>query len=439
MKKAGLYVRVSTQEQKLHGMSVDNQIEALINYCNEHGYQYTIYNDAGTSGSKSLAKRPALLHLLQDCADKKIQICLFTRLDRFCRSVSTYYKCIEKMDGVPWRAIWEDLETESAEGKFKTNIMLSLAQAEADKTSQRLKDSYQYRKAKGIYIGRPPVGYLIDQGRLVKDPATKDGVQATFNTYLTTLSTSKAMRKAEEYGLLFNRASFPKMLKNPTYAGKTHNGHICEPYITPDQQELIKTVKHSRKIKQKYPDRTYIFSGLCFCGYCGRRMVGKTHEQRKLKNGKIVTYGRYVCQGGLSTLNHCPKHLEISLNKLEQCMLSRIDVEIGHLKYQASIAKQDIADKVKAREKLNLRLERAKEMYIDGEISKDMYLGKKMQIEKELSMIQITNEKIPELPPQWQEIYHSLTPENKQMFWKKIINKIIITNETKDTPKIFFN
>ena len=439
MKKAGLYVRVSTQEQKIHGMSVDNQIEALVSYCNDHGYQYTIYNDAGTSGSKSLSKRPALLHLLQDCADRKIQICLFTRLDRFCRSVSTYYKCIEKMDGVPWRAIWEDLETESAEGKFKTNIMLSLAQAEADKTSQRLKDSYQYRKAKGIYIGRPPVGYLIDQGRLVKDPDTKDAVQAIFNIYLTTLSTAKAMRKAEEYGLLYNRASFHKLLKNPVYAGKTKNGHVCEPYITPDQHDLIKKVKHSRQTTPNHPDRVYIFSGICVCGYCGRRLVGKSNEHRRLKNGKIVVYPKYTCQGDLSTLNRCPRHLQISENKLEQCLLSRIDIEIGHIRYKATIAKEDITNKLKMREKWNLRLERAKEMYIDGEISKEMYITKKMQIEKELSEIQIKTEKIPELPPQWQDIYSSLSPENKQMFWKKIINRIIITNETKEAPKIFFN
>ena len=46
MKKAALYVRVSTQEQKLHGMSVDTQITALEAYCKANNLAvYKIYND----------------------------------------------------------------------------------------------------------------------------------------------------------------------------------------------------------------------------------------------------------------------------------------------------------------------------------------------------------------------------------------------------------
>ena len=50
MKKVGLYVRVSTQEQKLHGISIENQLDALQQYCREKGYFVAaIYNDAGVS------------------------------------------------------------------------------------------------------------------------------------------------------------------------------------------------------------------------------------------------------------------------------------------------------------------------------------------------------------------------------------------------------
>ena len=38
MKRAALYVRVSTQEQKNSGLSVDSQIDALEKYCEEQGY-----------------------------------------------------------------------------------------------------------------------------------------------------------------------------------------------------------------------------------------------------------------------------------------------------------------------------------------------------------------------------------------------------------------
>lgn len=50
MKRAALYVRVSTQEQKNSGLSVDSQIDALEKYCEEQGYVVAgIYNDAAKS------------------------------------------------------------------------------------------------------------------------------------------------------------------------------------------------------------------------------------------------------------------------------------------------------------------------------------------------------------------------------------------------------
>ena len=54
MKRAALYVRVSTQEQKNSGLSVDSQIDALEKYCEEQGYTVAgVYNDAGISARKN--------------------------------------------------------------------------------------------------------------------------------------------------------------------------------------------------------------------------------------------------------------------------------------------------------------------------------------------------------------------------------------------------
>ena len=93
MKRAALYVRVSTQEQKNSGLSVDSQIDALEKYCEEHGYMVVgVYNDAGISARKKYTKRPALLQLLEDCKQCKIDIILFTRLDRWFRAVAGYYE-----------------------------------------------------------------------------------------------------------------------------------------------------------------------------------------------------------------------------------------------------------------------------------------------------------------------------------------------------------
>ena len=93
MKRVACYVRVSTDEQKKHGLSVDNQISALEAFCKEKGYIVQgIYNDAGISARKSYRKRPALLQLLEDCKKGQIDLIIFTKLDRWFRSVGDYYE-----------------------------------------------------------------------------------------------------------------------------------------------------------------------------------------------------------------------------------------------------------------------------------------------------------------------------------------------------------
>lgn len=107
-KRVALYVRVSTQEQKKHGLSVDSQITALKEYCTKKKYTVVdVYSDAGISARKKYTKRPELLRLLGDCEQKKIDLILFTKLDRWFRSVADYYEVqsiLEKVK-VPWKAI----------------------------------------------------------------------------------------------------------------------------------------------------------------------------------------------------------------------------------------------------------------------------------------------------------------------------------------------
>ena len=174
MKKVGLYVRVSTQEQKLHGISIENQLDALQKYCKEKGYIIVAtYNDAGVSAHGSYKKRPALLQMIQDCQEKKIELLLFTRLDRFFRSVGDYYLVTSQMDKVPWKAIWEEYETETSDGQFRVNIMLSIAEAEAARTSEKIKSIMDYKRERGDHLGTVPLGYRTENKKLAIDPTNR--------------------------------------------------------------------------------------------------------------------------------------------------------------------------------------------------------------------------------------------------------------------------
>lgn len=88
-----IYIRVSTEEQAVHGLSVDAQRYSLEQYAKSRKWSvYGVYADEGISARKPMAKRPALQRLLDDIKAKKVQRVIFTKLDRWFRNVADYYK-----------------------------------------------------------------------------------------------------------------------------------------------------------------------------------------------------------------------------------------------------------------------------------------------------------------------------------------------------------
>ena len=65
--RVALYIRVSTEEQAVHGLSVDDQKDSLQKWAEENKHKVVdYYVDAGVSGRKSVSKRPELQRLLSD-------------------------------------------------------------------------------------------------------------------------------------------------------------------------------------------------------------------------------------------------------------------------------------------------------------------------------------------------------------------------------------
>lgn len=142
IKRAALYIRVSTDEQAREGYSLQAQKDNLIKYVKENNYAIVdIYADEGISARKSYKKRKEFMRMLEDVKANKIDIILFIKLDRYFRNIGDYYKTQEILDQfkVGWKATLENYDTTTANGRFYVNIRLSMAQDEADRTSERIK------------------------------------------------------------------------------------------------------------------------------------------------------------------------------------------------------------------------------------------------------------------------------------------------------------
>jgi len=160
-------------------------------------------------------------------------------------------------------------------------------------------------------------------------------------------------------------------------------------------------------------------------------MAGKARIQRGRE------YIRYQCFADRGTLHH-KTHIEISEPKLERFLLNHLNGILSDLRYKAEISDKGKEQRERERKRLQGKLERLKDVYIEGDITKEDYQERKRLLDRELSAIPTGAKRLPELPKDWKEIYNQLTKDRKQAFWKKTIRQIELTKETKENPHIIF-
>ena len=97
-KIAGVYIRVSTEDQAREGFSLGEQEEKLLQLCSLKDYEvYKIYKDAGIS-AKDMEHRPSFQEMLEDMKKGKINYIVAYKLDRVTRSVRDLEELITMLE-----------------------------------------------------------------------------------------------------------------------------------------------------------------------------------------------------------------------------------------------------------------------------------------------------------------------------------------------------
>ena len=421
--RVALYARVSTDEQAKHGLSIEAQQAALRAWCEAQGHVCVgEYTDAGVSGKNVLRKRPALSRFIKDLEDGlQCDALVFTKLDRLYRSVKLYYALMDELDKykVGWIAIQEDYETVTASGRFKVNIMLSVAENEADRTAERIKAVFQHKIDMGQAITRcQPFGYTVRDKRVVPDENAHIAKEmfeyfaATGNTYAT-----RDMIQ-NKYGVFLNYESVYRFLQNPIYTGRYRdNPNYCEPLVS---QELFDQVQadfaERRKTKRAPSGRVYLFSGLVVCAECGRKMTA-THNPQSTRQPI-----RYRCPAHLMEKT-CGNIHNVTEYHIEQELLHIVSLSVAGVETEYKISeKKSTVNDTAVRQKL-LRL---KELYIDGDISKEEYTA---QRDKLALLLEQPKPKQPEpvkvFGADFLDHYAKFTQEQKRELWHSTIDHIV--------------
>ena len=366
--RAALYARVSTIQQTDKD-SIPAQVDALKKYAEEHNYEIQdIYIDDGISGSL-LAERDELQRLLSNVEAGNIDIILVCKLDRWFRSVKHYMTVQEILDkhNVPWKTIWESYETVSPTGRLMVTQMLAFAEYECANTSLRINKTFDYkRQNREILSGKVPFGFKIQDKHLVIDPEKADIARQVFQTYIDTGGISETLRKMDGYGLPKTQRAMKKMLQNRKYIGECYGiENYHEAIIDRDMFDTVQDMLN-RNVRQS-KTRTYIFSGLCTCSNCGRRMIGTTDRNKS----KGTRYKIYICSGHYRAFQDCINSKSLNEKKLEKYLVENLktlafaDISVKD-KRKATNYEKKIANTEK-------KISRLKELYINELITLDDY------------------------------------------------------------------
>lgn len=441
--RAGLFSRVSTDEQRKFGYSIAAQKEALEEYCEKNKIKIVDhYSDEGVSGGLPYQKRPEMMRLLKDVEAGKIDIILITRLDRWFRNIREYYKVEEILEknNVTWDAIQEDYSTKTANGRMAINLFLSIAQNEKDKTSERIRSVFEYkRKQKQSFFGKGniPFGYTERKDengirRLVKDPEVQDAMQMFWDIAVKYDNVSKAAKTVNlEYGLTRARHKWHELSKNELYAGVYHGVQdYCPAYVS--HEDWLK-LQNRGKLKQN-TGRIYLFSGIIECPVCHNNLRG-TYCRQTRKNGEIKEYKSYRCE--YKTGHTCTYKHTLSQLKLESWLLNNLNSLMENEIARVNIEKTKPKAKPKANTAaLKEQLRRLEVVYLAGNKSDEEYLKESKELNdaikkaeqehsedegnKDLSILQET------LEVDFKSMYSTLDDEDKRRFWRTLIKRIYI-------------
>ena len=454
--RTALYIRVSTEEQALHGLSLEAQEAALTEYCEKNGlYIVGKYVDEGITARKKMSNRKALLRLLEDVKAGKIDQIIFTKIDRWMRNIYDYHKVQEVLEqyNVNWKTIFENYDTSTSSGRLHINIMLSVAQDEADRTSERIKAVFDNKiKNKEYPAHNVPFGYVVENCKVLKDGEVQHIVEDLFREFFENHSMySTQTYLLERYGITLTNNSFRSIFNSTLYFGEYRGvKDFCEPYLTKEQYEEIRNIIQSKNIKRGKTGRVYVFAGLLRCPECGNRLSGKS-MRHETKSG-IKEYKCYKCMNTEAS-RRCNHKTSVGENLIEKYLLKNVASKLDEYERECQIKAAEVKPKksvAKEIEKTKNRLSRLKDLYLDNKVQMDDYEKEYDELVTKLNQLRAEeaeeNEKQEQivdieaiknlLSKSTEEIYQTLTAENRRKFWSGFIDHVVV--HSRDSMDIFF-
>ena len=238
--KVAIYSRVSTEEQAREGLSVDAQIDKCKAFCEARDWKiFKIYKDAGYSAGT--LNRPALELLLRDANEKKFNIILVYKIDRFSRKLKDLIMILEELKekGINFTSVTEQIDTTSAMGEAFFQIIGVFAQLERGMVKERVELAFDRKIKLGEVLYRAPFGYTYQNKKLVPDPEDALKIKEIFEMWANGVDYKEIAKKFN-----LSNSTLYQIIKNPIYLGKIkYKGELYKgkhrPLITQETFDVV--------------------------------------------------------------------------------------------------------------------------------------------------------------------------------------------------------
>lgn len=395
---AGLYPRVSTDDQVREGFSLDEQEKEMKKLCMYKNYQiYKVYREEGVSAKNM--NRPKFQEMMRDLKDGKINRIIVYKLDRLTRSIQdleVICKLIEKYH-CSLDSVSEEINTDTAMGVFFIRMTTILAQLEIERTSERTKFGLKGAAKNGHFCGKAPIGYRKINKELVIDDLESEVVKEIFDDYVNGLSVCTITKKLNNKNALnrnWRTTTIDRMLSNYIYCGDylygkraknmkpIHLENICPAIIDKETFKMVQTQKE-RNLKNYTRKHTYVYMQKIVCSKCNKIMGGSSSTS---KNKPTQIYYKCNCCNTRINEKKIEKPLMLFLNDMLDYYLL---IDNNFKSFFNEDLNIEIDKYNKMLDKCNKKLKKIKEAYLDDLIDKDEFITEEKAIKPQINDLEL--------------------------------------------------
>ena len=300
------YARYSSDKQQESSITV--QLAAIRNFCKANNiylsYEYIDEAQTGTS-----ANRKSFQQMVKDAEERKFQMVIVHRMDRFGRNVddARYYKKHFRKYGIKVVSAIEGFN-DTPEGEFFELMSMGMAELYSKKLSREATaGKIANAKECKVHGGIPLLGYMVKNKHYVVDENEAKAVKIIFNMVLEGHGYTHIRDYLNEHGYRRSDGSkytshFYDILRNRKYLGEyiynrlekrvggSRNSKVVRAeseiirisggmpqLIDEDTFNKVQQIMDARKCKELImprKNRKYLLSGLLRCVNCGKAVCG---------------------------------------------------------------------------------------------------------------------------------------------------------------------